>query len=154
MGFHDDEVGDRCNAQADRVRRAGDHRSFKLDVLGVFECGSARRKLQHAEPLDEFRVVLLEFHVGGRQELDFNPHRHLAIPEIHVRDQLYSLEDREPPHIHVAQAGRYAKFWVNPVTLASNRGFRSHELTTIQQLVDENREFFLEKWNAYFSGER
>ena len=66
----------------------------------------------------------------------------------------YSLEDREPPHIHVAQAGRYAKFWLNPVTLASNRGFRSHELSTIQQLVDENREFFLEKWNAYFSGER
>ena len=66
----------------------------------------------------------------------------------------YSLEDREPAHIHVAQAGRYAKFWLNPVTLAWNRGFRSHELTTIRQLVDENREFFLEKWDAYFSGER
>ncbi|MBI2965527.1 MAG: DUF4160 domain-containing protein [Chloroflexi bacterium] len=22
----------------------------------------------------------------------------------------YSMENREPPHIHVAQAGRYAKF--------------------------------------------
>ena len=64
----------------------------------------------------------------------------------------YSLEDREPPHIHVAHAGRYAKFWLNPATLASNRGFRSHELTVIRQLVLENREFFLEKWNAYFSG--
>ena len=66
----------------------------------------------------------------------------------------YSLEDREPPHIHVAHAGRYAKFWLDPVTLASSRGFRSHELTTIRQLVEENREFFLEKWNAYFSGKR
>ena len=64
----------------------------------------------------------------------------------------YSLEDREPPHIHVAHAGRYAKFWLNPVILASSRGFRSHELTTIRQLVDENQEFFVEKWNAYFSG--
>ena len=64
----------------------------------------------------------------------------------------YSLEDREPPHIHVAHAGRYAKFWLNPVTLASNRGFRSHDLTVIRQLVLENRDFFLEKWNAYFSG--
>ena len=63
----------------------------------------------------------------------------------------YSLEDREPPHIHVAHAGRYAKFWLDSVTLASSRGFRSHELTTIRQLVEENREFFLEKWNAYFS---
>ncbi|OFW27791.1 MAG: hypothetical protein A3H27_09345 [Acidobacteria bacterium RIFCSPLOWO2_02_FULL_59_13] len=65
----------------------------------------------------------------------------------------YSLEDREPPHIHVAQAGRYAKFWLDPVTLASNRGFRSHELTVIRELVLENRDFFLEKWNAYFSGQ-
>ena len=46
----------------------------------------------------------------------------------------YSLEDREPPHIHVAHAGRYAKFWLNPVALASNRGFRDHELTVIRQL--------------------
>ena len=66
----------------------------------------------------------------------------------------YSLEDREPPHIHVAHAGRYAKFWLNPVTLASNRGFRSHELTVIRQLALENRDFFLEKWNAYFSGKQ
>jgi len=65
----------------------------------------------------------------------------------------YSLEDREPPHIHVAQAGRYAKFWLDPVTLASNRGFRSHELTEIRELVLQNRDWFLEKWNAYFSGQ-
>ena len=26
---------------------------------------------------------------------------------------LYSLEDREPPHIHGAHAGRYAKFWLD-----------------------------------------
>jgi hypothetical protein len=65
----------------------------------------------------------------------------------------YSLEDREPPHIHVAQAGRYAKFWLDPVMLASNRGFRSHELTVIGVLVLEHRNLFLEKWNAYFSGQ-
>ena len=66
----------------------------------------------------------------------------------------YSLEDREPAHIHAAHAGRYAKFWLDPVMLASNRGFRSHELTAIQRLVDENRDLFLEKWNAYFSGKQ
>jgi hypothetical protein len=66
----------------------------------------------------------------------------------------YSLEDREPPHIHVAHAGRYAKFWLDPVTLASNRGFRSHELTVIQRLVLEHCELFLGKWNAYFSGKQ
>ena len=39
------------------------------------------------------------------------------------RFYFYSLEDREPPHIHVAHAGRYATFWLEPVSLASNRGF-------------------------------
>jgi hypothetical protein len=66
----------------------------------------------------------------------------------------YSLEDREPPHIHVAHAGRYAKFWLDPVNLASNRGFRDHELTVIRKLVEANRELFLERWNAYFSGQQ
>ena len=66
----------------------------------------------------------------------------------------YSLENQEPPHIHVAHAGRYAKYWLEPVALASNHGFRSHELTTIRQLVDQHREFFLEKWNACFGGNK
>jgi Domain of unknown function (DUF4160) len=63
----------------------------------------------------------------------------------------YSLEDREPPHIHIAQAERYAKFWLDPVTVASNRGFRSHELTVIRKLVEQYRDLFLERWNDYFS---
>ena len=69
------------------------------------------------------------------------------------RFYFYSLEDREAPHIHVAHAGRYAKFWLDPLTLASNRGFRSHELTVIRELALKNRDLFLEKWNAYFSGQ-
>jgi hypothetical protein len=36
-------------------------------------------------------VVLLQFHVGGRQELDFNPHWHLAVAEVHGRHQLKVL---------------------------------------------------------------
>ena len=65
----------------------------------------------------------------------------------------YSLEDREPPHIHVAHAGRYAKFWLEPIALAHNRGFRSQELTGIRQRVEENQQFFLEKWHEYFGRE-
>ena len=62
----------------------------------------------------------------------------------------YSLEGREPSHIHVAHAGRYAKFWLEPVSLAENRGFRGHELTEIRQIVEENQQFFQEKWHEYF----
>ena len=62
------------------------------------------------------------------------------------------MEGREPPHIHVAHAGRYAKFWLDPVTLADNRGFRGHELTELRQIVTDNRDFFQESWHDYFSG--
>ena len=62
----------------------------------------------------------------------------------------FSLEGREPPHIHVAHAGRYAKFWLSPVDLANNRGFRGHELSEIRSIVVENRKFFLERWYEYF----
>ena len=64
----------------------------------------------------------------------------------------FSLESREPPHIHVAQAGRYAKFWLEPITLADVRGFRSHELTGIRQIVVKNRRLFLRRWHEYFGG--
>jgi hypothetical protein len=31
----------------------------------------------------------------------------------------YRLGDREPPHIHIAQAERYAKGWLDPVNVTS-----------------------------------
>ncbi|SPF52656.1 conserved hypothetical protein [Candidatus Sulfopaludibacter sp. SbA4] len=67
---------------------------------------------------------------------------------------MFSLEGREPPHIHVAHAGRYAKFWLDPVDLANNRGFRGHELTQIRSIVIEYREFLLERWYEYFGGKQ
>ena len=63
----------------------------------------------------------------------------------------FSMEGKEPSHIHVAHAEQYAKFWLEPVTLADVRGFRANELTEIRQIVIEHRKFFLEKWNEYFS---
>jgi hypothetical protein len=62
----------------------------------------------------------------------------------------YSMEAREPPHIHAAHAGRYAKFWLEPVALAQVRGFRGHELTELRRIVLQHREFFLERWYEYF----
>lgn len=34
------------------------------------------------------------------------------------------------------------------------RGFRGHELSEIHQIVIEHRQFFLEKWHAYFGRTR
>ncbi len=63
----------------------------------------------------------------------------------------FSLEGHEPPHIHVEQAERFAKFWLNPVSLVKSRGFRSNELSKIQKIVVENQDVLLEKWNEHFS---
>jgi hypothetical protein len=52
----------------------------------------------------------------------------------------FSREPNEPPHIHVERDDAYAKFWVNPTSLARNRGFKSHELTELRTIVEANRE--------------
>jgi hypothetical protein len=63
----------------------------------------------------------------------------------------FSLEGHEPPHIHVEQAERFAKFWLNPVAMVKSRGFRSNELTEIQRIIEENLDTLLEKWDEHFS---
>lgn len=62
----------------------------------------------------------------------------------------YSLENREPAHIHVERDDSTAKFWLSPVHLASNKGFRPHEVNRIARLVEHNVESFREAWNEHF----
>ncbi len=56
----------------------------------------------------------------------------------------------EPPHIHVAKAGCDAKFWLSPVRLAVNHGFRPHDLREIAEIAENNETLILEKWNEFF----
>lgn len=65
----------------------------------------------------------------------------------------FSMEGNEPPHIHMEHGDKVAKFWLDPVSLASSYGFRSHELSKIRMLVITHRALFLEKWYAYFGSE-
>lgn len=67
------------------------------------------------------------------------------------RFYFFSNERDEPAHIHVKAAENQAKFWLNPLQLASNYGFASRELKQLERLVAENESFFLEVWNEYFS---
>lgn len=54
------------------------------------------------------------------------------------RFHFYSREGSEPPHIHVARDEMEAKFWLRPVSLASNHKFSTTELNRIEKLVEEN----------------
>jgi hypothetical protein len=63
----------------------------------------------------------------------------------------FSREGKEPRHIHVEQAERYAKFWLEPVALAESRGFRSAEVRELYSLIAQNREKFILAWDEHFS---
>ena len=63
----------------------------------------------------------------------------------------YSNEYGEPANIHIQRERMLAKFWLRPVALASSTRFTPKELRTLEKLVVENRDAFLEAWNGYFS---
>ena len=62
----------------------------------------------------------------------------------------FSSDRGEPPHIHVKREHRIAKFWLDPVVLSKNRGFRGHELNQIARLVAEYESILLEVWHEFF----
>jgi Domain of unknown function (DUF4160) len=66
------------------------------------------------------------------------------------RFYFWSHELGEPPHIHVDREELSAKFWLRPIALARNLGFRAHELRRIRDLIVAHHEEFLEAWNGHF----
>ena len=69
------------------------------------------------------------------------------------RFYFYSADWVEPPHVHVhvRRDRQTAKFWLDPVSLASSGGMRGTELRRIQRMVEENQALFLRDWNAHFN---
>ena len=61
----------------------------------------------------------------------------------------FSNEGQEPPHIHVQQAERYAKFWLRPIRLAKNVGFRRNEITQLGRIVSGKKDFLLKAWYGH-----
>ena len=59
----------------------------------------------------------------------------------------YSSEPDEPAHVHVQKAGNEAKFWLAPVQLSWNKGFREAELREIVQILEAHETELLEAWN-------
>ena len=62
----------------------------------------------------------------------------------------FSNENQEPAHIHVKASENEAKFWLEPVRLATNHGFRARELNEIERLVTQHQAQFVEVWDEYF----
>jgi hypothetical protein len=62
----------------------------------------------------------------------------------------FSREGNEPRHIHVEQAERYAKFWLEPIQLVEARGFHGSELRELYSLIEEHRDKFIIAWDEHF----
>lgn len=63
----------------------------------------------------------------------------------------FSREGFEPRHIHVQQAERYAKFWLEPIDLAESRGFLGAQLRELHNLIEEHRPEFIVAWDEHFN---
>lgn len=61
----------------------------------------------------------------------------------------FSNEGDEPPHIHVKAAEHEAKFWLDPVSLVANYGFRSRDLNEIERLIRQHQAELLEAWHEH-----
>ncbi len=62
----------------------------------------------------------------------------------------FSSDQNEPSHIHVIRDRAIAKFWLEPVALAKNRGFKKPELRRIAELVVQFEQELIEEWDDYF----
>ena len=62
----------------------------------------------------------------------------------------FSSDRGEPWHVHVKRDQQIAKFWLDPVSLAKNRGFTAHEVRQIERLVVKHRVTLMEAWDEYF----
>jgi len=73
-----------------------------------------------------------------------------VLREAGYRFFFFSNEREEPPHVHVQQGERYAKFWLEPVGLELNVRFRRNELTKVRKIILDNREVILRAWHEHF----
>ncbi|MGH2552381.1 MAG: DUF4160 domain-containing protein [Chitinophagaceae bacterium] len=63
----------------------------------------------------------------------------------------FYVNDHPPKHIHVERENKTAKFELSPVQLVKSNRFNASELKQICNLVEENLETIIQKWNEYFN---
>lgn len=97
-------------------------------------------------------VVILDLPSGGDSKYNkVNP-----MPTVlrvgRFRLVIFSNEGTEPPHIHVKSGRDEAKFWLDPIQLAANYGFKAHELHEIKDIVQEYHNALMEAWHEHLGG--
>ncbi len=62
----------------------------------------------------------------------------------------FSNEGNEPRHVHVEHGDGAAKFWLEPVELASSTGMKPRDLKRARLLVMQERQQLKERWDEHF----
>jgi hypothetical protein len=64
----------------------------------------------------------------------------------------FSADGKEPIHVHVKKADGDGKIWIMPEPRAAYLlDFSSQEEKQIMEIVAENKELIIQKWNEYFN---
>src|SRR5436853_4542496 len=61
----------------------------------------------------------------------------------------YSFDCNEPRHVHVRRDKAVRKYWLDPVALASNSGFKPKELNRIRKIILDNLDNIREEWDEH-----
>lgn len=67
---------------------------------------------------------------------------------------MFFANDHEPALVHVAKHGATAKFFINPISLAYNKGFNPPELELIKKVLTENEAVVNRHWASFFNRKR
>lgn len=68
---------------------------------------------------------------------------------------MFYSNDHAPIHIHVVKGGAKAKLNILPeISLVENIGMKPSELKLIEAIAEENKEIIIERWNAFFNGNK
>ena len=63
----------------------------------------------------------------------------------------YSGDVGEPRHIHGESGECEAKYWLDPVGLARNRGFSQKEWNRIEEVIEANLDLLRDSWDDFFN---
>lgn len=58
----------------------------------------------------------------------------------------YQADLNEPPHVHIGKDGKEAKYWLTPISLARTGGFKEHELSQIEKMLNNYHQHLLDTW--------
>ena len=137
-----------------RVQFVDDWPDMEQQILHVRDNAQLEKALpRHAEML----ISPSSWHImgSGRTKPQPNyPVGRITVPTVlrveRYRLSFFSNERQEPPHIHVRSGNDEAKFWIDPIALASNYGFSVRDLNEIEAIIERHHMELLEAWHEHF----